>query len=158
MAGVVTAIVRDARTGRFVRVRHMRNKINNNALSALVQWGVGVATNFGSGAPLVPYPIQMQLGTGTGVPALTDTGLFTPAANTEVNITSFSVYQVFTMQFVAFWGTSTPANNYTEAALFDVNGVCWAHVLLQTSANQPYIAIQSGQTLTIIWKITLTGN
>jgi hypothetical protein len=155
--GGVEWIVRDP-CGRIVRRGKTKNKTNVNALSALTQWAVGVASNIGSAGTVVPYPTQMQLGTGTGTPSATDNGLFAPAPGTLVPITNWSVYQNYYAQYVAYWGSTTPAGNYTEAVLLDPNGFCWAHVLLQTSANQPYVPIQSGQTLTIIWKLQLLGN
>lgn len=141
--------------GRILLSGGSRNKTNNNALSAIVQWGTGTA-NIGIGA--VSAPTQMQLGTGTGTPSSTDTGLFTPTSGTVQPITNASPYQTFYMQFLAYWGSSTPAGNYTEAGLFDTNMTLWAHVLLQTSAGQPYIPISAGQTLTILWKLQLIGN
>lgn len=153
--GSVQWIIRD-RKSRIVSCGVCRNKTNNNALAALAQWATGVA-NIGIGTT-VPVPSQMQLGTGTGTPAATDPGLFTAASGTLQQITNASVYQTFYAQYTAYWGSSTPAGNYTEAVLLDKNNVCWAHVLLQTSANQPYIPIQSGQTLTILWKLQLLGN
>jgi hypothetical protein len=148
--GSVIWVVRDRR-GRFVKGGRGRNqnKTNNNALAALAQLAIG-------GAP--GYPTQMQLGTGTGTPAANDPGLFSAAAGTLVPITNWSVYQNYYAQYMGFWGSSTPAGNYTEAVLLDPSTLCWAHVLLQTSANQPYVPIQAGQTLTILWKVQLTGN
>lgn len=155
--GPVEWIIRDAK-GRFVKRGRGRlvNKTNNNALAAYAQWGVGVA-NVGAGN-VIPYPTQMQLGTGTGTPASNDSGLFTAAAGTEVAITSYSVYKTYYSQYVAYWGSSTPTGNYTEAVLLDPNGLCWAHVLLQTSASQPYVPIKPSQTLTIIWRVQFQGN
>lgn len=146
--GSVIWTVRDRR-GRFVKGGRGRNhnKTNNNALSALAQYAIGAAPG---------YPTQMQLGTGTGTPSATDPGLFTPAEGTLVPITNWSTYNTFYAQYIAYWGSSTPPGDYTEAVL--LSNLCWAHVLLQTSANQPYVTIQAGQTLTILWKLQLTGN
>jgi len=148
--GPVQWILRD-KHGRFVKRGFGRtyNKTNNNALSALAQFAIGASP---------AYPTQMQLGTGTGTPSATDPGLFTAAPGTEIPITNWSVYQSFYAQYLAYWGSTTPPGNYSEAVLLDQNGLCWAHVLLQTSANQPYVPVQSGQTLTILWKLQLLGN
>lgn len=154
LRGSVTCLIRNA-SGRILRRLFIPNKTNNNARAAVAKWMTGVG-NVGIGA--TPYPTQMQLGTGTGTPAATDTGLFTAAAGTLVAITNASTYQTFYAQFVAYWGSTTPAGNYTEAVLLDSAGVCWAHVLLQTSASQPYIPISAGQTLTVLWKINVLGN
>lgn len=145
---------RDGR-GRLLGAGQRANVVTNQALAALAQWAIGV-TNVGPGA--VPFPTQMQLGTGTGTPSATDTGLFAPAAGTLVAITNFTVYQTFYAQFLAYWGSTTPAGNYTEAGLLDPNGVLWAHVLLQTSGSQPYIPLQAGQTLNILWKLQFLGS
>lgn len=156
LQGGVTWIVRDAK-GRFVRRGNIRNKTNNNALSALTQYAIGTP-NVAGYSNQVPYPTQMQLGTGTGTPSAIDAGLFTATSGTLIAITNWSVYQTYYAQYTGYWSSTTPAGNYTEAVLLDKNNVCWAHVLLQTSANQPYIPIQAGQTLTIIWKLQLIGN
>lgn len=153
--GGVLAIVRD-RHGRFVRVYRIRNKTNNNARAIVTNWLAGTSNITGSpGAQ--PGPSQMQLGTGTGTPAPTDTGLFTATAGTLIAVSGVGTYQTFYAQYTGFW-SAPPANNYSEAGLFDAAGNLWAHVLLQTSANQPYIPISTGQTLTILWKINVLGN
>lgn len=152
--GAAFWVVKD-RVGHIVRRGRARNKINNNALAAFAKWAIGV-NNTGQGA--LPGPSQMQLGTGTGTPTPTDTGLFTPTAGTVQQITNPAVYQTFYAQYLAYWGSSTPAGNYSEAGLFDPAMTMWAHVLLQTSANQPYIPITAGQTLTILWKLRFVGN
>jgi len=154
LVGEIQWVVRDRR-GRFVRWGIIRNKTNNNARAVLAQWMTGT-TNASNGA--APGPSQMQLGTGTGTPAATDTGLFTAASGTLVAISNQSVYQTYYAQYQGFWPSTTPAGNYSEVALFDPNLVLWAHVLLQTSANQPYIPLQLGQTLSVIWKINVLGN
>ena len=154
--GSIVAIVRDAR-GRFVRRYTIRNKTNNNARAFVAQWLT--ATSNITGSPgAVPGPSQMQLGTGTGSPAATDAGLFTAAAGTLVSLTNQSVYQTYYAQWIAYWGSSTPAGNYTEVVLLDAANNCWAHVLLQTSSSQPYVPISAGQTLTVIWKFNVLGN
>lgn len=146
----VRVVLTDIHTGRQT-VISSHNISTNYEFSALSQWLAG-KNNTGY-QPLSP-PTQIQLGSGAGTPAVTDTALFSPIANTITtmsNVTAGSPTagtSTFTFQIAA--GIVTV--QVTEAGLRDVSGNLWSHTMF----GIPFTP-SSTQTVTIQWEKTYSA-
>lgn len=125
------------------------NTVTNAALAALVQWLTGTG-NIGYAA--APYPNYVELGTGSGTPAPTDTALFAPVAatNTQVAILQPSASNPAQAEWIVAFPSSVPTGTYTEAGLFTTNGTLFAHVAGLT------IDLSASTTTSLQWVWTLS--
>lgn len=146
--GIVRTATLDAKTLKVVRAKEYRNKINNYLLQTIVKWLTGTA-NSGQGA-LLP-PTQIQLGSGTGIPTASDTGLWSPIAGTLKTCDFIQPYQSYYGQYSVTYQTTDPSGNYTEIGLFDANGNLWAHVSVNDNKS-------SSQLYSVQWLIQSIGN
>lgn len=117
----------------------------NGEFSALSQWMAGV-NNTGNN-PVAP-PTQIQLGSGSGTPAVTDTACFTPIAGTLTTMvaaqanTPSAGTTTFTFQIAA--GVVT--TEVTEAFLRNTSGLGFAHTMFGTAFTPT-----STETINIQW-------
>lgn len=125
------------------------NKVLNTYLSRLAQWSAGI-NNVGQN-PAYPAS-KFQMGTGAGVPAVTDPSLFVTVAGSLIQIATvtFSANQtIFTINYPANYILGT----FTEAGLKDVNGVLLTHIMLS-----PSIQINSGDIISLTYTITFAAS
>jgi hypothetical protein len=127
----------------FKRVALKHNKVTNYALGYIPQ----ILTNT---APFpLQLPSQMELGTGSGTPARTDTDLWSPAAATLKPLSAMQVYLQYYMQYICTWQTSDPIQGtWTELGLKDAGGNLWAHAAST-------ITINTGEMLVGQWQIQM---
>ena len=95
-----------------------------------------------------PPPNMMELGTGSGTPSDTDTGLFAPVAATLQQVSTMGQENGSpqTAQWVCqYYGTANNAGTYTEVGLFDTHGNMWGHLMES-------ITLTSGLSTTITWQ------
>ena len=144
-SGQVRAEEKDPR-GNIISDTGWVSNIETNYLGNSVAAWLAGRNNTGYN-PLSP-PTMIELGTGTGTPAVTDTALFTPAASTLIQCSLVNVSAASTTQFIAqYFGTTNNAGTYTEAGIFDTAGNLWAHTLIS-------ISISNGNTTTVTWLLT----
>ena len=125
----------------------VKNQVTDYAASALAKWLIG-QNNTGQN-PVLP-PQYMELGTGTGTPAPTDTNLFTPVTATSQRCATFTNPSAGIAQWTSqYFGPVNNAGNYTEEGLFDANGNLWAHLV-------EAVTITQGLATTIVWQWTVT--
>jgi hypothetical protein len=126
-----------------------KNKVTNYARSYIVQ-----AMTSGDGAVGFYWPSEMELGTGTGTPAASDTALINPVVGTMKQCSNIQQYLTYYAQYIATWQSTDPiTGTWTEIGLFDANGNLWAHVVFTNS-----LVINSGEMLIAQWAIQLLGN
>lgn len=125
-----------------------KNKVTNYVRSYLASVLSGTAT-----MPLV-LPSKMELGTGSGTPAATDTDLWSPSSATIKPISNTQVYLNYYAQYVCTWLTSDPIQGtWTEIGLKDANSNLWAH------ANVTGLpTVNSGEMLIGQWQVQIIGN
>jgi hypothetical protein len=112
--------------------------VTNYTRSAVAQWMTGVPNNLGG--PL-PYPSQIQLGTGTGTPQVGDTSLWAPDATTLRNCDSVGNSDPYTA-FYAVNFQDNSSGSWSEVGLLDSTGNLWAHgTLSSTKSASNYLAV-----------------
>lgn len=125
-------------------VKH--NKVTNYARAYMVQMLTGTAV------PIV-LPSKMELGTGSGTPAATDTDLWAPAVATLKPLSVLQVYLTYYVQFVCTWNTADPVQGtWTEVGLKDANGNLWAHGAMSA------FTVNAGEMLVGQWAVQILGN
>ncbi len=145
--GRVTTTLTNVLTGE-TRVKKSHNIPLNYQFSALSRWMAG-ENNEGYNA--IPPPSQIEYGSGSGTPAVTDTGPFTPISGSLTNLsyvqanTPASGTTTFTFQTPA--GVIT--TQVTEAFLRDTSGNGFAH----TMYGAPFTP-SSSENVTTQWQIT----
>jgi hypothetical protein len=145
--------IRD-RFGRFVSRGANRNTATNYLRSTVTQWLIG--TN-NTGYNPVSAPTRIALGNGSPTPPRTapdptDTALWAEVAGTRKVCAARQVSQGYYAQFTVVWTVNDPRGTFTEAGLLDDVGNLWAHVALQG------VSLQTGQTLSGIWRILTKGS
>ncbi len=146
----VKVILTDIHTGeRQIVTSH--NIANNHAFSAFASW-IGGVNNTGYN-PVSP-PTQIQLGSGTGTPAISDTGLFATITGT---LTTLSYVQTNaptsgTTTFVFQIAAGVVTTQVTEAILRDTSGNIFAHTMFST----PFTP-SSSQNVTIQWEYSFSA-
>lgn len=146
LMGKVRAVTQDKYGNVVADTGWIENQQTDWAASAVAQWYAGVNN---TGYNPVKPPNYMELGTGTGTPAHTDTALFTesPATNQQCSVVSASTNQAtFVCQY---YGTSTNAGTYTEAGLKDSDGHLFGHLMAT-------ISIQQGLSTTVTWVVAVS--
>jgi hypothetical protein len=97
-------------------------------------------------------PSAIELGTGTGTPAATDTNLFVPVIPTLQPCGTTQVYISYYAQYISVWQTTAPiTGTWLEAGLFDINNNLWAHACFNLTVN-------SGEMLIGQWQVNIQGN
>lgn len=108
--------------------------MTNYALTVFPKWMTGTPS---SGAGAVIPPTQIILGTGSGVPTVNDSALFSPVSAT---LKTCEYLQTNLYSHLAYFGhtfnSSDPAGTFTEMGLQDTNGNLWAHSLLNPTATR----------------------
>ena len=107
MQGKWTLVLRDARTGRFVRRVTAHNVICSAGETKLAQFLNGEITSIA--------PIYGAVGTGGGTPRPADTALFSELARASATSQARSGTSV---TFIFFFGTAQANGTITEAGLF----------------------------------------
>jgi hypothetical protein len=129
-----------------VRRYKYHNICTNAFLSRIAQWISGV-NNTGQNPAYTPS--KFQLGTGTGVPAKTDSALYTATPASLVNLASVSFSGNQTTLSVNY-----PQNGFlgtfTEGGLLDVNSVLLTHLILS-----PPITILANEVVSFIYLINI---
>ena len=155
LTGRVRVRTWDARTGHLLTDTGFRhaNQITNAAAAALATWLTGRQPTQGQNA--LPPVTQIELGTGTGTAAATDTSLITPVPATLVPVTQAVVLTgpPASPQWTAVWGgpgQSAQAGTFTEAGLFNTPGTLFAHL---TGLN---VVVGTATVTTLDWVWTLT--
>jgi hypothetical protein len=143
--GIVDLFV--IKDNKIIRRIQEHNTVTNYAR----QYIVNVLTN------TISYPLQipsqMELGTGAGTPASTDTDLWSPASATLKPISSMQPYLSYFAQYVCTWQTSDPIQGtWTEIGLKDAANNLWAHAALSG------FVVNSGEMLVAQWAIQILGN
>jgi hypothetical protein len=143
--GIVDLFV--IKNNKIIRKMQVHNTVTNYAR----QYMVYMLTNVISYPLLIPS--KMELGTGTGTPAGTDTDLWTPASATLKLISNMQPYQSYFAQYVCTWQTTDSIQGtWTEIGLKDTNNNLWAH------ASLPSFVINTGEMLVAQWAIQILGN
>lgn len=147
----MTVLLKDIHTG-SERSFSSHNISLNGEFSAISQWMAAV-NNTGYN-PVAP-PSQIQLGSGSGIPAITDTSCFAPIAGTvttmvaaQANTPSLGT-TTFTFQIAA--GVSA-GETVTEAFLRNVNGIGFAHTMFGTAFTPT-----ATEALNIVWTKTYSA-
>ena len=155
ITGRVRVTQHDAITGALVYDSGWRqNQVTNAATTALATWLTGRQPTQGQNA--LPPVTQIELGTGTGTAAATDTSLITPVPATLVPVTQAVVLTgpPASPQWTAVWGgpgQSAQAGTFTEAGLFNSQGTLFAHL---TGLNV-VVGTSTVTTLDWVWTFTL---
>jgi len=132
---------------RLVSHGQYKNRLNNNAVLGSAKLWVG---------EYVVLPTMIKLGTGTPTapqtgPLTTDEDCWTPDNSTErtadVRSTFLSIYSEIGVTYEPAEAIGT----WTEALLYDADGVAWAHSIIT-------LVKTGAQTALILWRITHTGN
>jgi hypothetical protein len=145
ISGDIQIDIENAITGEK-RSYQYHNKATNAFLNRIAQWISGIAT---TGTTLAQCPTKLQFGTGSGVPASSDSALFAPVSASTINISArqTSANQVtLLINYPANYVTGT----FTEAGLMDDNLVLLTHVILS-----PTIQITQNESVTITYTLTI---
>lgn len=146
----VETILTDIHTGK-TRTFKCHNIPLNYQFQALAQWIAGV-NNTGQNAVLPPT--QIEYGSGTGTPAVTDTGPFTPISGSLTNLSYATANSpqngTTTLVFQTPAGVIT--GTVTEAFLRDTSGNGWAHSMYGASFTPT-----STETVTTKWELTYSS-
>lgn len=145
----VKVILTDTIT-RKQRVFSCHNIPLNYAFIAMANW-IGWVNNFGY--QCVPPPSQIALGSGSGVPAFGDAGLFAAIVgaigpmsycqpNNPANGTTTFMFQV---------PAGLVTTQVTEAIMQDTNGNNWAHAMFSV----PFTP-SAAENITIQWELTFS--
>ncbi len=110
--------IRDAKTEKLLDVIKKRNVLTNGGLSLFAQ---AIASPFIGDSPSTRYYWYLVLGTGAGVPAATDTGLFTPVAASAKH-GSISQIGAQYEYYVRYLPEDANGYTYTEAGIYDKVG------------------------------------
>lgn len=104
-------IVRDAKTGKILEDIKQRNVITNG--------GLGIFASRVASPWSAPHYWCLALGTGTGTPSATDTGLFTevPATRKKGTVSNPAANQV--QYYVRYMPEEANGYIYTEAGIFE---------------------------------------
>lgn len=123
----VTVTLTDIHTG-DTRVFSTHNIPLNYQFSAISQWIAGV-NNTGYNA-VVP-PSQIEYGSGSGTPSVTDTGPFTAITGslTNLNYVQANTPQNGTTTFVFQTAAGVVTGTITEAFVRDTSGNGWGHAM-----------------------------
>lgn len=133
----------------FKRKYKEKNKITNYAR----QYLASILVNQSLPYPLIT-PSKMELGTGSGTTAATDTNLWTPATATLKACSNIQTYLTYYAQYTCTWLTSDPVQGtFTEIGLFDSNNNLWAH-----SAIASNFTVNAGEVLVAQWSVCIQGN
>lgn len=133
--GIVTCTVLDG-DGEVVRRTVYENMPMNYGLTGMCTWLTGGT---------ITRPSQIELGTGTGTVAATDTALWSATANTLKTAQVQQVYNSNTAEWNATYNPGDPSGTFTEAGLFDTNSNLWAHVVIDESKDDT-------QSLVVDWQ------
>lgn len=151
IAGKIRIITRRVHDGTMVYDSGwQKNIVTNYALDSMALWLTGT-NNVGYNA--VTFPAYMELGTGSGTVASTDTALFDPVATTLAQVSQMNPVDGAANEAVWFgvWGPSYGPLSATEIGLFDGDQNLWAHVAGVT------IDLATTTTTTIQWMWTLAA-
>lgn len=136
-------VIKDSKV---VREYKEHNKMTNYARGYIAQMLAGSIQG-----PLI-LPSQIELGTGSGTAAATDTDLWSPTIATMKPCSYTQVYLNYFAQYIVTWLTTDPIQGtWTEAGLKDANGNLWAH----TAFN---LTINPGEMLVGQWQVQIVGN
>jgi len=146
----VIVTLTDSITGKE-RAFSSHNLALNYANSAFAQW-IGGKNNLGY-QPVSP-PTQIQLGSGSGTPSVTDPGLFTPIAGT---LFPFSYNQQNspvsgTTTFIFQIPSGIVSTLVTEVLFRDTSANPWFHTMLPV----PFTPLIT-ENITIQWSITFSA-
>lgn len=141
--GKVTCTLRCAITGDVIEETVYDNIQTNFSRNAHAQWINGTSTQ------TLPPPSKIQLGNGSGTPAVTDTTLWAPVSGTLYQCDTIQTVQTYYAQYVKTYQASDPAGQFTEVGLLDAAGNMWGHVAINQYKS-------SQQLLTIQWQVYYT--
>lgn len=144
----VRTILTDSITGK-TRIIEGHNIPCNGQFSALSQWVAGTASNLGYNN--VPPPSQIEYGSGSGTPAVTDTGPFTPISGSLTNLSyaQANTPQEGTTTLVFQTAAGVVTGQITEAFLRDSSDRAWGHLMFGAAFTP-----SSTETITTIWEET----
>lgn len=144
--GIIRAQKHDAETGELISDNHYFNTDTLFMRQSVASWLAATQTTTS-----VPPPTQIGAGNGIGIPAATDTALWSPIANTQRTTDSITLTYGMYAQFNITYQTTDPVGAYTEVGLFDANNNLWAHAAINEIKS-------SGQTLTIQWMVLVQND
>ncbi len=150
IADNVLITLTDAVTG-ATRSFSSHNIALNYAFSAFAQWIAGV-NNQGQNAVFAPSVVA--LGSGTGTPAVTDTGLFAAIAGATASLSYVQPNSpaAGTTTFVFQIAAGVVTVQVTEALMSDRNGSPWFH----TNFPTPFTPAGT-ESVTIQWQTTFAA-
>ena len=119
--------------------------------SAFSQWYAGKNN---TGYQALSSPTQIEYGSGTGIPAETDTGLFTPITGSLTNISyaTANYSATGTTLFVFNTPAGVVTTQVTEAILRDKSGNPWLHSMFEV----PFTP-SSTEIITMQWESTIAN-
>ncbi len=146
----VRTILTDTKTGK-IRSFSSHNISLTYLFSAFSQWMTGKNN---TGYQALSPPTQIEYGSGTGTPAETDTGLFTPITGSLANLSYATAnYSVTGTSLFVF---NTPAGvittEVTEALLRDISGHAWLHTMFGVPFTPSLTEI-----ITTLWEHTVSN-
>jgi len=147
----VRTVLTDEVTGR-TREFKGHNIPCNGQFSVLSQWVSGLVANIGYND--VPPPTEIEYGSGTGTPAVTDIGPFTPISGslTSLSYALANTPQAGTTTLVFQTAAGVVTTQITEAFLRDSSGRAWGHLMY----GAPFTP-GSTETITTVWEETYSA-
>lgn len=146
----VTVILTDTVTG-ATRTISAHNTPLNGAFSLYSQWDSGT-NNTGQNA--LTTGTIISLGSGTGTPAVTDTGLFSPIAGATASISYAQANQPSNGTTTKVWqiGAGKVTTQVTEALMSNSLGTALYHTMFSAAFTPA-----STETITIQWETTFAA-